>query len=1341
MNRPVPGRVGIEPPELWWRVDRLGPRRGAGYPSAHDNPAAEGGDEPLVEVLRPLRKLLPMQPPWELDEQATAEQVAGGVCLPVLKRSRRLRWDVIVIVDAYPSMAVWDGLVRRFISLLRRHAAVHDVRVCRLVTLTADPDQVRLRGPDSAAVGRAFTGLPPVRRRRMVLVLSDGAGPAWQAGAVEPHLHAWACRQPVAIVHLLPQQMWYRSGITPLRLRLRAPSSGAANRRMRWKHHASLAAVLDTDDLAGAVPLPVVELRPRWLSAWVELIAGRHPRWNDLPAVLTTPRRPPAAAAQPTVRVITADGAQRVREFTSWASPTALELATHLAAAPLDWPVIRVVQRELLPTSEPVHLAEVLTSSLVRATGDSGVDQPAFEFAEGVREELLAAGRRSDTLRVWRTLRSRLGPARPDLAGWGRVIEDPDAPLPPVTPATTGMAQLQQGVLQALSGAHLPRARQLRSLLNQMSESGTPAVVHRDAMMTVGEDADADGSVGKGAGLTSSTPAHATASARTPAVWGNLPPRNPNFTGRDALLEDLHRQIREGATAVVPHALYGMGGVGKSHLAIEYVYRHQGEYDLIWWIPAERSTQIGASLVELARRMGLSAGSDIASARAAVKDALRTGRPYARWLLIFDNAENADALIDYLPTGGSGDIMITSRSPRWGTVARTVEVDVFTRHESIALLRRRGPELSDRDANQLADKLGDLPLALEQAAAWRAETGMSADEYLQLFDRQRMNLLDQARPEDYPLPVAAAWNVSLDRLETSNPAAFRLLQVCSFLAPEPIPRTLFSGAQNRDIHPDLNDALGDPIRLNRAIRDINRYALARIIHRTNSIQMHRLVQAVLIDRMTEPERTALRRSAHLLLAAGDRNDPDSPGNWASYADLHPHVVVSEAVTSTQPWVQNLVQNEAKYLYWWGDFKESLELSERAYETWRTEVGEEAPATLAIGHWLGFMLYRLGQHTRAAEQNSRILAAYERMTDEDHEDKLRAIGAVAADKRAAGDFQQALEMDEDLHERHVRTLGPDDPNTLNAAHNLAVSLRLVGDVRRAFTVDEQTYHRRVELFGEDHTLTLESHLNLIIDRRELGDYLPARAEMQNMVDRLPQAWGTAQTQVLLARRRLASAIRKAGDHAAALALSTEVHEEFSNRFGRYHPDTLLAAFGLAVDRRATRDLDGAARLSEEITEQYARLFAEDHPYTVASRLNTAIIYRLQRDLDRARRINEAGVEVLTRRLGASHPMTLAGRINFGNDLYELGEYSVAYESDRETAERCGEVFGDEHPTTLICLGNLAQDLVALDRQQEGYDLHRTIVPKFNARLGERHPATEAGTDLTVRGNCDLDPMPL
>ncbi|MEU4240992.1 TIR domain-containing protein [Actinoplanes sp. NPDC026619] len=231
-----------------------------------------------------------------------------------------------------------------------------------------------------------------------------------------------------------------------------------------------------------------------------------------------------------------------------------------------------------------------------------------------------------------------------------------------------------------------------------------------------------------------------------PRVW-NLARRNLAFTGRDAMLNSLHDTLRSGQRAAV-QALHGMGGVGKTQLAIEYAHRFAGEYDLVWWVPSEQPELIGDHLVTLAVEMGLVPGGT--PTPDAVKQLHAHLRGHSRWLLIFDNAGSRDDLTPSLPDG-PGHLIITSRNPAWIGVAQSVDVDVFARSESTDLLRTHRPSLGADEAEDLAEALGDLPLAIEQAAGLLAETRLSPAVFLAELQTHAAELLRDGRsPTGYP---------------------------------------------------------------------------------------------------------------------------------------------------------------------------------------------------------------------------------------------------------------------------------------------------------------------------------------------------------------------------------------------------------------------------------------------------------------------------------------------------------------------------------------------------------------------------------------------------------------
>src|SRR4051812_31540732 len=187
-----------------------------------------------------------------------------------------------------------------------------------------------------------------------------------------------------------------------------------------------------------------------------------------------------------------------------------------------------------------------------------------------------------------------------------------------------------------------------------------------------------------------------------PAVW-RVPPGNPRFTGRDGMLAELRRRLRAGEATLVVQALYGLGGVGKTQLALEYAHRYAADYDVVWWIDAEQPVLIPDQLAALAARLGLPAGATVA---ATIERLLAELRGRDRWLLIFDNAERPQDIADYR-AAGAGHALITSRFPAWGALGGRIEVDVLARAETVALLRARLPDLDEELADKLATELGD----------------------------------------------------------------------------------------------------------------------------------------------------------------------------------------------------------------------------------------------------------------------------------------------------------------------------------------------------------------------------------------------------------------------------------------------------------------------------------------------------------------------------------------------------------------------------------------------------------------------------------------------------------
>jgi hypothetical protein len=305
----------------------------------------------------------------------------------------------------------------------------------------------------------------------------------------------------------------------------------------------------------------------------------------------------------------------------------------------------------------------------------------------------------------------------------------------------------------------------------------------------------------------------------------NLPPRNPDFSGRAALLEELHKTLTSrGATAVVQAAtVHGLGGVGKTQLALEYAHRYAADYDVIWWVPSEQPVAIPGLLTGLARRLGVPEQADQAELLSSLWDELRQR---SRWLVVYDNAQGPRELAPHRPPGGAGRVLITSRASTWERATAAVRLDVLDRDESVAFLRRRTASSDTVSLAALAAALGDLPLALEQAAAYMEETRTTPAVYVDLYREHGAELLALGEPLTTEQTVATTWQVTLDRLGVT-PGAEDLLRLCAYLAPDGTPRALLS--EHAEVLPEpLNTTVGRPLAYNEAVGALGRYSLVTV---------------------------------------------------------------------------------------------------------------------------------------------------------------------------------------------------------------------------------------------------------------------------------------------------------------------------------------------------------------------------------------------------------------------------------------------------------------------------------------------------------------------------------
>ena len=822
----------------------------------------------------------------------------------------------------------------------------------------------------------------------------------------------------------------------------------------------------------------------------------------------------------------------------------------------------------------------------------------------------------------------------------------------------------------------------------------------------------------------------------------SLQDRNEDFTGRAAELTLLRKRLtdQDGGRRRRVQTLHGLGGVGKSQLAREYAYRYQADYDIVWWVSAERRSSTISGLANLAQRLEVRGSLSDTDAALAVRDALTEGRPHAHWLLIFDNAEDPETLRDFLP-GGTGHVVITSRNQVWSGEATEQEVDVFTTAESITHLCRRVDWLTEDQARELAVVQGDLPLTVEHAAAYLETYGVSVERYIDLLTSQPAVLFSDAPLSDYPDPIWTTFATSLAGLEREWPAAKRLLQMSVFLGPGRFSQTLVYKSQEMlralsAVDPRLRRS---PALLGRVVSTIRRLSLAKVDGRTDSIEVHRLLQTYLKMEMTDAEAAEIRDEVRDVLV-GQRplgGEVEDPENRPSFERIRPHLTACAAEASERPEVRQLMIDLVRLLWRGGEFQRGRTEAERIYALWRTTLGEGDVQTLALHTLRANLLRDLGEFQAALALDERTWAAQRELLGEDDHGALVTARGMAAGLRALGRYQEALDRDLRTYESLRAQYDEFDRNVLSTAHNLAIDYRLMGDAKTAQRFDEQTERTRRQVLGPTNDRTLSSQLYLARDKRDSGELRDAAVDLERLVRIYRETRGSNHPDTLRAAKSLAVSRRVLGDYQGAAELTKDTFSRCLATYGPDHPDTWTCGLNLAADEWCTGKHEEALRRAEEIREHFVRALGPEHPNTLGCADNISVYLRRsgapQPDIERSVDMGADTVRSFTLLLGETHPFTLCAEMNWANARAELqGELSAdqqgplrgVAESERLSLDRLRQTMGAAHPDTLACRSNLAVTLRALGQSAEAEALHNEALAGFlkDRNFGAAHPET-------------------
>ncbi len=683
------------------------------------------------------------------------------------------------------------------------------------------------------------------------------------------------------------------------------------------------------------------------------------------------------------------------------------------------------------------------------------------------------------------------------------------------------------------------------------------------------------------------------------------------FIGRDDLLRKLIQVWQEGGTRVLTQLINGMGGVGKSSVAAALTERIKADADLTWWLRSEEEATLIEDLCDLAGEIGIAEGADPRErARQTVRHLQSSDK---RWLLVFDDVKDEQMVSPWVPRSGRGFSLITTRDRTMNQLGAAMPVDVLPNDVATGFLLARVAE-SDaaRDgagAARVAQLLGGLPLALEQAGAWVAASSLNTfDAYTRMFvDATKNPFPDGTVPLDYHLTAWASVQVSINAAAAITPVAERLWHVLGWLAPAGLSlRWLSDVAHDTYLATDVSE-------LRAAAVALERFSLLRATS-DGILEVHRVVQAA--ARRASPSEAGLAAVAALRMASPGAGS--NPSTWDLNQRLLPHAISAMATGAGLPDAAGdvwLIHNScASSLLASGDPIAATRLLETGSRYAEAEFGKQDARTLASLSDLAVAYRHAGRPKAAAELGAQVVSASASLLGDDHWETLERRSALAIALRDQGLIAEALQSNGEVVSNMTRIVRDLRHDLLAMKARHAVLLYESGDADEAIRTAEWVVGQRKAVSGEDDPDTLTAAANLGLLYHHVG-----RVE-------------------------------------ESIELSQETLERRRRVLGSAHPDTLASQTNLAAAYGGSSRFDQAISQTEQVIAVQAKVLGIEHPHSLMSSANLAVYYQESGRYEEALELGEEVLRLRKENLGPTHPDTLTSQANVAHTLFKIGDVS-------------------------------------------------------------------------------------
>jgi tetratricopeptide (TPR) repeat protein len=747
------------------------------------------------------------------------------------------------------------------------------------------------------------------------------------------------------------------------------------------------------------------------------------------------------------------------------------------------------------------------------------------------------------------------------------------------------------------------------------------------------------------------------ASRPPPRPFVGAPPRIASFTGREAELDQLDAILLGGdkpaaitQASVGRAAVQGMGGVGKTSLAVEYAYRYRDLYSGVGWCSAERRSGLLTGLASLAKELGSVAADEADIEKAAKAGLRRLSERRATFLLVYDNVTSPDVIADLLPAAGAR-VLITSRFADWSEWAEEVGLDVLPAAEAVAFLGRRAGREDEEGADALAEALGYLPLALDHAAAYCKRTQMRFADYAV----RAGSLIDTApRGSVYPRSVAATFDLAITEAARQSPTAEPLMAYFGQCASERIPMFLVEGAIEDEA--ERTTAL-------LALTEISLVSNDPFEDGTPAVMVHPLVQAVARARAeaSGTAEAALERVTLHLATIFPADGYENPEGWQLCARLTPHLLrMGEGDTAIGPRTTEraaLFDRAGNYFHARAAHPRAETLFRAALALREEVLGAEHPDTGVSLNNLGLLLHHRGDLVGARLLYERALETLEKALSPKHSLVATSLNNLATMLREKGDFAEARRHHERALAIREELLGPEHPQTATSLHNLANLLQGLGNLTEARSLYERALSIREKVLGPNHPDTAVSLINFALLLQDQGDLIGARQLYER-----------------------------------ALTISEAA-------LGPEHPTTAGCVGNLASLLMSKGDLDEARPLCERAIAIYEKTLGPDHLTTATALNNLARLLRDMGHASEAEPLFQRAIAVGEKVLGPNHPLTQRFQSNYARLLILTGRPDAALALGTSALAIHEKVLGPGHLWIAYSAGVTADALNALARSEE------------------------------------------